>query len=216
MLTYTPMKKLAGIRLEGDYLTLRSLNETIHQMTNDDRMPYKHEENLLALAYDVRKAYEQQRDVIKPNIHYPEIGVRYGVAIIWPMLLFQSRQLREALAWGPSMSKHQACAYALEDVIETAIADQFGRTAAEVTSRWHAINPRFEPSIEQINPVGAMFSSWSKAERAKRMGTLLSAFVGIPSDTMHQIMVKNGRDSISPAELDSWRNNEWVDPETGR
>src|SRR3546814_14482377 len=29
LLTYTPMKKLAGIRLEGDYLTLQRLHETL-------------------------------------------------------------------------------------------------------------------------------------------------------------------------------------------
>ena len=89
MLSYTPMKNLAGIRLEGDYHSLRALHETIHQMAGDERMEHKESENLLALAYDLRKAYEQMRDIIQPPKHYPEIGVRYGVRIIWPMLLVQ-------------------------------------------------------------------------------------------------------------------------------
>jgi hypothetical protein len=34
----------------------------------------------LGLAYDERKAYEQQREILQPHQHYEEIGVRYGVA----------------------------------------------------------------------------------------------------------------------------------------
>ena len=198
MLSYTPMKNLAGIRLEGDYHSLRALHETIHQM-----------------AYDLRKAYEQMRDIIQPPKHYPEIGVRYGVRIIWPMLLVQTRQLRQALAWGPSSKTHQACAYDLEAVVETALADQFGAAAPAIEARMTHLNTRVESVIDKVDPLGGMFCSWKKKERKERMAVLMAAFDSMHS-SMHGIMVNNMHDSIAPSEIDSWRGRDWVDPETGR
>lgn len=43
----------AGIRLSGDYYDFQHLYETIHGLTGDDCV---HEEFILALAYDIRKA----------------------------------------------------------------------------------------------------------------------------------------------------------------
>lgn len=215
MLSYTPMKKLAGIRLEGDYHTLRMLHDTIHEMTQDDRQPYADADVLIALAYDVRKAYERQRDVIEPNVHYPEMGVRYGVDVIWPMLLLQSRQIREALAWGPSLSRQQACAYALEHVIEQAIKSEFGRTADLVMAAWRRIDPRSPDVVERHDPIGAMFSSWTKTERAKRTHVLLGCYDAMHSDLIHGIAIRNGQDHISPTELAQWAGREWIDPITG-
>ncbi|WP_298842024.1 hypothetical protein [uncultured Salinicola sp.] len=215
MLSYTPMKNLAGIRLEGDYHSLRALHETIHQMAGDERMEHKESENLLALAYDLRKAYEQMRDIIQPPKHYPEIGVRYGVRIIWPMLLVQTRQLRQALAWGPSSKTHQACAYDLEAVVETALADQFGAAAPAIEARMTHLNTRVESVIDKVDPLGGMFCSWKKKERKERMDVLMAAFDPMHG-SMHDIMVGNMRDSIAPSEIDSWRGRDWVDPESGR
>lgn len=79
----------------------------------------------LGLAYDVRKAYEQQREVLQPPQHYKEVGVRYGVKILWPVLLPQNRMLRLSLAFLNHSAKTQAIAYALEAIIEEALREYF-------------------------------------------------------------------------------------------
>src|SRR3546814_19251798 len=87
------MKKLAGIRLEGDYLTLQRLHETLLKFANATPSQPKND-LLFELGYDIRHAFEGTRDVIAPPEHTPEIGARFGVNIIWPTLLLQARQLR--------------------------------------------------------------------------------------------------------------------------
>jgi hypothetical protein len=214
MLSYTPMKKHAGIRLEGDYTTLRALHETIHRMASEegDRQEYKDGENLIALAYDVRKAYERSRDVIEPPTHSPEIGVRYGVKVIWPMLLLQTRQLRDALTWGPTTSMDQAMTYALEALVEAAVTQEFGVHAPAILSAYQRITPRSPGVVARHKPLCAMFCSWSEADRQKRMATLMQAFDPM-HDVLHDMFERGGRDSIPPADLIKWKNAEWVDPE---
>lgn len=79
----------------------------------------------LALAYDARKAYERQRDMVEPPEHSEEIGIRYGVRILWPVLLLQHRMLRSSLAYLNHTAKTQAIAYALEAIIEEALLEDF-------------------------------------------------------------------------------------------
>lgn len=211
MLTYTPMKKLAGIRLEGDYLTLQRLHETLLKFANATPSQPKND-LLFELGYDIRHAFEGTRDVIAPPEHTPEIGARFGVNIIWPTLLLQARQLRTALAWAPSNSDDHAAVFDLESVIERAIADVFRLNADDVLDRWRRIDPIAPGVGEALDPLGAMFCSWTGATRATRIGALLAAFSSMHS-TYHDIATQLGRDSISPAEIASWRGRNWSDPE---
>src|SRR3546814_9337289 len=98
------MKKLAGIRLEGDYLTLQRLHETLLKFANATPSQPKND-LLFELGYDIRHAFEGTRDVIAPPEHTPEIGDRFGVNIIWPTLLLQADRKSPRLK-----SRHQ-CAY---------------------------------------------------------------------------------------------------------
>src|SRR3546814_15078378 len=101
------MKKLAGIRLEGDYLTLQRLHETLLKFAN--ATPSQPTNDLLfELGYDIRHAFEGTRDVIAPPTPPHEIGSRFGVNLIWPTLLLPARQLETALAWPPSNSPNTA------------------------------------------------------------------------------------------------------------
>jgi len=74
-----------------DYTSLRWLHEIVHDV--NDRSPLiKDEEGpFLGLAYDIRKAYERQREILPPPPHCEEMGTRYGVQILWPVLLLQQR-----------------------------------------------------------------------------------------------------------------------------
>ncbi len=53
----------------------------------------------LNLAYDVRKAFQRERETIKPPTHCKEMGIRFGVQILWPVLLLQQRIMRLSLAY---------------------------------------------------------------------------------------------------------------------
>ena len=63
--------------------------------------------------------------MVEPPEHSEEIGIRYGVRILWPVLLLQHRMLRSSLAYLNHTAKTQAIAYALEAIIEEALLEDF-------------------------------------------------------------------------------------------
>ena len=113
----------------GDYTSLPWLHEVIHDVNERSPLVKDKEGMFLGLAYDVRKAYEQQREILQPPQHFEEVGVRYGVKILWPVLLLQHRMLRLSLAFLSHTAKTQAIAYALEAIIEEALREDFGAQA---------------------------------------------------------------------------------------
>ena len=93
------------------------------------------------LAYDVRKAYERQRGILEPPEHYEEMGIRYGVKILWPVLLLQQRMLRCSLGYLDHAAKTQAIAYALEAIIEEALLEDFQAQGKDVITGWQRVDP---------------------------------------------------------------------------
>lgn len=116
----------------GDYTSLTWLHEVIHDVNDRSPIVKDKEGSFLGLAYDVRKAYERQREVIRPPKHFKEIDVRYGVQILWPVLMLQHRLLRQSLAFLNHTAKTQAITYVLEAVIEDGLRDDFGTQAAHI------------------------------------------------------------------------------------
>jgi hypothetical protein len=103
-----PAEKPCRHLLIGDYTSLRWLHEVIHGVNDRSSLVKDKEGMFLGLACDVRKAYEQQREILQPPQYYEEIGVRYGVKILWPVLLLQHRMLRLSLAFLNHSGKTQA------------------------------------------------------------------------------------------------------------
>jgi len=62
MLSYQLLKNHAGILLIGDYNSLRWLHEIVHDVNERSPLIDDKEGPFLALAYDIRKAYERQRE----------------------------------------------------------------------------------------------------------------------------------------------------------
>lgn len=58
---------------------------------------------------------------------FEEIGVRYGVRILWPVLWLQHRLLKRSLAFLDDRAKSQAITYALEAVIDDALREDLVR-----------------------------------------------------------------------------------------
>lgn len=212
MLSYQLLKNHAGILLIGDYTSLRLLHEVLHEI--NDRSPLIKEEDgpFLELAFDVRKAYEQQREVLPPPEHYEEIGTRYGVQILWPVLLLQQRMLRVSLGYLDHSKRHQAITYALEAVIEDGLKEDFGRNVQSVVDHWQRLDP-LDPSIfDKLDSRGAIFCSWGKAERKRHFVELLASFDPM-FESHYGLRASRGElGLVSPQELSRWTNVEWPDP----
>lgn len=212
MLTYSLLKNHAGVLLTGDYNSLKALHEVVHEVNERSPLLKDKEGSFLGLAYDARKAYEQQREVIKPPEHYPEIGTRFGVQILWPVLLVQCRMLRSSMSFIDTTKWQQAVAYNLEAVIESALEADFGAQAEVLIERWMRIDPAHPWPEEKLDSRGAIFSSWTKAERLKRLAGLLASLDPM-YPVIYRMWLENGDTTlVSPEELDTWEGVEWCDP----
>jgi hypothetical protein len=212
MLTYDLLKNHAGILLCGDFRTLQTLHEVVHEVNDKSPLIRNKEGSFLGLAYDARKAYERQRRVIEPPQHFEEVGIRYGVEILWPVLLMQSRMLRASLAFIDSTKKQQAIAFSLESVIEEAIDDDFGASGPLIRERWERLDPA-HPALEaRLDSRGAQFCAWTKAERKAKFAGLLASF-DPTYDTLYSHWLKSGEVGlVAPEELDALTGTEWPDP----
>ncbi len=212
MLSHSLLKNHAGILLVGDYTSLTWLHEVVHDVNERSPIVKDKEGSFLGLAYDVRKAYERQREVIQPPKHIEEIGVRYGVQILWPVLMLQQRLLRQSLAFLNHTAKTQTIAYALEAVIEDALREDFGAQAGHIIDLWQRLDPAQPEVFEMIDSRGAIFCSWTKAQRKAGFAQLPSSFDPM-YDRLYDIRLKNGeKNLISPGEFAAWENAEWPDP----
>ncbi|MDN6867371.1 DUF6904 family protein [Aeromonas veronii] len=212
MLTSQLLKNHAGILLCGDYTTLRSLHEVVHTVNEKSPLIRDKDGLFLGLAYDIRKAYERQRQVINPPVHFPEIGIRYGVEMLWPVVLVQSRMLRASLAYFDSNKQQQALTYGLESVLEEAITQEFKSQAEVIIHRWNRIDPAHPWAEEKLNSRGALFCSWSKADRRKKLPGLLASLDPMYPFFYRQAVANGDSDLVSPEDLDTWDDEEWEDP----
>lgn len=212
MLRYSLLKNHAGILLCGDYLTLQALHGVIHDVNEKSLIVRNKEGVFLGLAYDIRKAYESAREVIKPPEHTPEIGIAYGVKLLWPTLLFQCTLLRESFAFFDSTKLQQGLTYELEDVIEQALDSDFGNDARLIVQQWGRLDARHPWAEEKINSRSAQYCAWTKTQRRRGLsGLLMSLDAMYP--TLYPIWTRQGdKDLVSPDELDNWNSEEWPDP----
>jgi hypothetical protein len=198
--------------LIGGYTSFRWLQEVVHDVNERSPLVRDKEGLFLALAYDARKAYERQRDILEPPSHYEEIGIRYGVRILWPVLLLQQRMLRSSLAYLDHTAKTQAIAYALEAIIEEALLEDFHKQGKEIITAWHRINPAHPDVFDMLDRRGGLFCSWTKAERKRKFLQLLISFEPL-YDSYYALRLQQGQtDLVSPADLAEWANAEWPDP----
>src|SRR3546814_6203202 len=89
MLSYQLLKNHAGLLLVGDYTSLRLLHQVVHDVNERSPLIKDDESPFLGLAYDARKAYQSEREILPAPQSYEEMGTRYGVQILWPVLLVQ-------------------------------------------------------------------------------------------------------------------------------
>jgi hypothetical protein len=212
MFGYKILKNNAGILLCGDYLMFKSLQEVVYEVNDASALIKNKEGHFMALAYDARKAHEGVRQVLQPPPYMPEIGVRYGVEMLWPVVLVQCRMMRASLAWFDSTKRQQAVTYALESVLEYAIEEVFGHDSKVIIGRWYRIDPSHRGLEGKLNSRGAQFSKWTKPERRKNLSGLLASFDDMYMSS-YEHWIKQGETGIlSPDEYEALNHEEWVDP----
>lgn len=212
MLSYSLSRSHAGMTLIGDYTSLRWVHDTVHAVNERSVVVTDKEGPFLGLAYDVRKAFERQREILPPPAHMKEVGIRYGVRLLWPTILLQQRTMRVSLAYFDHSRRDQAVCYALEAVIEEALVEDFGPRALDVIAQWRRIDPSSPCVLDRLHSRGALFCSWSKADRKSRLAELLASFDPM-YETLHAMRVELGsRSLVAPADLERWKDAEWPDP----
>lgn len=213
MLGYDLLRNHAGILRMGHYQTLRGLHDVIHAVNDGSPVIRNKESCFLSLVYDVQKAYEGQRKKIKPPEHYPEVGPRFGVEILWPVLLWQSRVLRQSMAFFDTTKEMHAHAYALEAVIEQALRAALGAAVAEhVIAEWERLDTNPMQSEALLYGRFSLYSAWPKAARKNGLlGMLASLSYQYP--VLYQVWTRNGvKHLVSPEEYAECEGAEWHDP----
>lgn len=120
MLEFNLTRKHAGVEIWGDTWALRQVHELIHRVNEESPLIENKEGLFLGLAYDIRKAYEGQRETAT-RAHFEDTCPIYGVQILWPILIAQVGLLRESMAFIPTNRGEQAIVYELEYLIEVAV-----------------------------------------------------------------------------------------------
>lgn len=224
MLSYRLLKNHAGMLLIGDYATLNALYDVVGDINEHSSLIADKEGTFLGLAYDLRKAYSGQREIIEPPEAMSKIGVRYGVAILWPILLLQVRMLRCALGFFDSTKLHQAFAFALEAIVEQALQEDFGNKAPTIMAFWMRIDPGHPWPDKKLDSRCAQFCLWSKKERFDGFIGLLASLDPL-YDLLYQQWTRQDEKVIkladrhfsrhhlvSPEDLDALDGTEWADP----
>ena len=122
MILGTPTRHGAGMAISGDLYDLQALRDTVLALVpGGPPEPDAMHEQVYALAYDLRKAVEGQRETVRVE---PDIGrtLSYlSVKVIWPVLLTQIVLLRQLASGRPTSLGMQADLYRLEATTQGAL-----------------------------------------------------------------------------------------------
>lgn len=218
MLTFELIGNCAGVILFNDYLSLRQMHRIVHDVNERSTNIRDKEGFFVGFAYDLRKAYEGQRRNTEPDKAQPYLGPRFGVEILWPVLLVQSRQLRDSLSFIDHTKEHQAMAWELESVIEQAIETEFENQAAEIKTEWERLSTNQAFVEENAMTRAAQFAAWGNVERREGLAGLLASLNPMYS-MLYPLWVRNGakdRHLVAPADFEVWKEREFPDPGFGR
>lgn len=176
MLHYKLLKNYAGFELIGDETSLKALYELLHRI--DDLCPLLNDRDgpLLALAFDLRKAFTGQRQITKSPPLWPSVGPVYGVGQLWPIILFQARFARLALAYVPHTPLDQRLILTLESVVRRAVQEAFGGHAAHILDVWSSLDAIHPDAFGRLDPLGAIFCALPPCHRKSSLANLLLGF----------------------------------------
>ena len=149
MLRAAPTKKGTGLTLAGHADDLVSLHETLHFLCAGlDRNSDGHE-HALSIAYEVRKAYEHQRES-----YQTESGELLSTRFVWPQILFYTSYFRQLAAYCNTNKEHQSNLARLEHCVETALVEYDVKVGSELVAIyptvWAATDKYLDSYVESV------------------------------------------------------------------
>ena len=121
MILATPTKYAAGITIYGDYNDLNGLRDTVLSLCDQNPLQASLTEFVMGLAYDLRHAYQKDREVRSFGFDEYDKVIYRGVSVLWPVFLVQLGLLRWAASFNPTTRDTQANLYRLEACAENAL-----------------------------------------------------------------------------------------------
>lgn len=119
MILAQPTPRGAGVLLWGDCNDLRSLYGTVGRAV--DAAPEPIGDYLVGLNYDLRHAYEGQREEKRFGVDEPDSATYRGERILWPTVLMQTALVRYYAAFFASTKEDQANIFRLEHALSEAL-----------------------------------------------------------------------------------------------
>ena len=142
MLFATPTRYGGGLTVWGDYYDLKGAHSVISYFFDKSSVTYRVKEYSLALAYDLRHAYQGDRATKDFGID-PSENVKYrGVSILWPFFLSQLAIVRHQASFTPHTQYQQAFLYLLDNCARSALEAADPLVAKECIN-WLECPPRF-------------------------------------------------------------------------
>lgn len=211
MLQFDLTKRHAGIVLWGDRWSLRAVHDLVHKVNEESPLVQNKEGFLLGLAYDVRKAYEGQREKAVRE-HFEDRCPIYGVQILWPVIIAQVAVLRAGMAFMPTDRMDQSVMYELEHLVDRAVREASPAKAEGILVQMKRLGAAHEHVEEVIDSRCGYFVSLPPKQRVTQLAMLLASL-----DSMYdfhvEIATRSGsRDVIPPDSFEPYScGSEWPD-----
>ncbi len=185
MLIAKPTKYGAGVTIYGDYYDLRSLHETIHFLIEGVPLTENYADFVAGLAYDIRHAYEGQREEVKFGFDELDIVLYKGESILWPIVLPQVNLLRWAASFHSTTREHQSNIFRLEYILQTALED-FDEKIGKKCSDWlfasHMWTNDFQTSFFSEMSKKYIFSANTGKKRFRNLPIILKTLNPISNE----------------------------------
>ena len=114
---------------------MKSLHETIHDLCSNSCLSGNIEEFMLGLAYEIRHAYQWDREKLNfGHDEYDQVMYR-GVKLLWPVVIFQTALLEVVCGFQPTTKNNQANLYRLEQCVENVLIE-YDRSVGQECIEW--------------------------------------------------------------------------------
>lgn len=166
MLNYRLLPDHEGVRLCGHLSDFDALKKVLHDVAQRSPLIKDEESPFLALAYLLRKAYDNDPDT-------GDAGGILEAKVDWPCLLVTSRVLRDSLAFMDHGKHHQAATYVLEAVIQDALHDDFAEQGGATVDAWNLLSGNDLSLLDRMGSVIDTYLSWDAQKRKNTLAALL-------------------------------------------
>lgn len=213
MLYATPTKKGTGMELFGHRDDLENLHETLHFLCGESEGELDRNEHALSLAYEIRKAFEGQRE--QRNSEYGEL---FGTRLTWPHVIFYTSYFRQLAGYRSTNKEHLSNLARLEHCVESALVEYDPKAGLEVISTYPAIGaipPNFYDDYISDVIYSFLYDSGSGKMRFRRLPVLIrSLYPMSPEYRQYAAMLEREakKHGCSPRQLRDareWPEIEW-------